>query len=66
MKSKYLISYSIDSITNIIGYEYESERDTAYRQYTETGILIANGTHVRPDQICALDTVACAEFRLLQ
>lgn len=66
MRSKYLISYTIDGATNLIGYEDQEERDGAYRQYTEIGILIVQGTITRPDMICALDNIACAAFQPLQ
>ena len=66
MRSKYLISYSIDGLTNLIGYEDEEERNGAYRKYTEIGILIGNGVQLRPDFICAHDTVACAAYRVEQ
>jgi hypothetical protein len=64
MRSKYLISYSIDNITNLIGYDSEIERDGAFRQYTEIGIITAYGTQHRPDYICAHDTLACAGYRV--
>jgi hypothetical protein len=66
MKSKYLISYSIDGLTNLIGYEDEEERNGAYRQYTEIGVLTVQSTMVRPEQICAVDVMSCAVFKPLQ
>lgn len=64
MRSKFLISYTLDGSTNLIGYEDQEERDYAYRLYTEIGILTAYGTQIRPEQICAHDTVACASYRV--
>lgn len=65
MRSKYLISYTIDGSTNLIGYEDEEERNGAYRQYTEIGLLTVQSILVRPEMICALDTISCAMFRPL-
>ncbi len=65
MKSKYLISYTIDSITNIIAYEDEEERDGAFRQYQLYGILINQGTRVHPQSIEAYDQVANASYNPL-
>lgn len=65
MRSKFLISYTIDGVTNLIGYEDEEERNGAYRQYTEIGVLMVHSDKVRPDYICAMDSLECAMFKPL-